>query len=1199
MSFLSRIFFTQAKNLIDVSAQRELNANDKIELPPHISAYKSDWNESVIDWSSGKSIYISIFKSAKPLILTCIFFQVVASLFSFSAPIFINQFITHLQLLNEGSLAWNESNIWLMIFFAVGLGLSGAGHGLLIQHYFYQTLVFFQKSTNIVNRKIYEHALRISNKTKQEKQIGEIVNLMSSDADAIGDSAITTIDLSNAVLLLIGGSALLFYYMGWSALVAVLVMVTLIPLTQNLAKKFMYLEDDMLRHRDHRLSVMAQVLNAIRVVKYFVWEESIKKEVNEIREKEISSRLKLNKAEILWGLIYTSISSIVLFSALFTHYLRGKEINLALVMTCISVFSVMEDQFGGLSRFISRFINIFVSGKRISDFLKSESLDVFSMQRLSTKENCLRLKDISLHYGHQQFEIFNKISFDIQKGKSAAIVGAVGSGKTSLLQIILNELQTSSGLIYIPQDWKIAYQSQEPFIINTTLYENIVFGQKNKTQIDMQKAIDLSCLSADLKLFPHGLQTEIGEKGVNLSGGQKQRVSIARCILSDADFIVMDDPLSAVDVNTESLLCKNLIFGEWKNKTRLIATHRISHLHLFDEILFLYEGKIIKGTYTELLNFSEQFKKFIDLEKKNQQDEKDIQIAHGIGEAQLSDFGSSRITVDEDKAVGSVEKSIYKSYFLALGGSSKYRKWIVLILLLSAFFAVLAPLAQKAWITQYSSLVDSAVLVYVYGLIGLAVMLVTYVSGYLWMKQGIAAGRAFHDNALNSILKTDIRFFDSTPIGRILQRFSRDVESVDIHLPWSVDSTMNSFLQVLVAFLLIIITLPLSIVFLVPVMIYYYFIQNSYRRVAREVKRFDSLARSPRYSHFKETLQGLSVIRSFNKQEYFLNEFLKKLQDSTQAFYTHYFVNRWFSTRLPLIGAAISLCTVLLIVYASYHKWISPGIAGLVTIYALQFWRYLNWGIRIFSDLESRMTAVERLSFYAHLSQEKEYNQNSQILPLTGRLEFKDVKLRYAPHLPWVLNGVSFEIKSGDKVGIVGRTGSGKSTLFQAVYRFVQYEAGEILIDGRSIRDYSIENLRKSMAVIPQDPSLFMGTLRSNLDRYGEKTDLEILDVLEKVGLMPFFRELQEGLNYHITENGSNLSQGQRQLVCLARALLMKVKIIFLDEATASVDIETDAAIQKVIHEYLEGITLVTIAHRLSTLKGYDQIIELQSGRVI
>jgi len=420
-------------------------------------------------------------------------------------------------------------------------------------------------------------------------------------------------------------------------------------------------------------------------------------------------------------------------------------------------------------------------------------------------------------------------------------------------------------------------------------------------------------------------------------------------------------------------------------------------------------------------------------------------------------------------------------------------------------------------------------------------------------------------------------------------------------LQWSFDHTIHALFHVTVSFLLIVTVLPVIIFFMIPIFFVYYNLQNSYRRVAREIKRLDSLARSPRYAHFKETLQGLSVIRAFGQSQWAMEQFYNKLTYSAEMSRTHYMVNRWFSTRLPLIGAAISTSTGLLIVFSSYKGFIGAGTAGLVTLYALDFWRHLNWGVRIFSDLESRMTSVERLQFYCDLPAEKNYHGHDALevgdnWPLSGDLEFKNVYLRYADHLPFVLKNVSFKIKSGTRVGLIGRTGSGKSTIFQSVYRFVDIESGQILLDGQPIHQIPLKRVRKSLAVIPQDPALFMGTLRSNIDRYNQVNDEDVWKVLKKVSLDQFVRHLPNQLDFKVAENGANLSQGQRQLICLARALLMKVKIIFLDEATASVDVETDAVVQRVIRDSLDGMTLITIAHRLSTLEGYDKVIELSNG---
>lgn len=1195
-TFLSKIFFSEALGIVQQARSKVLQSEDSIPLDPRLSVYNknSEWiNEDKIDWSNGRSIYLSSFKATRKIMIPCVWAQIVASLFAFTSPVIMNQFMVQLENLDLGNENWTY-----LILLAVGFGLSGAGHGIIIQQYFFKTLNYFQIITNVVNKKIFDHALKLSQKSKSKYQIGDIVNFMSSDADAIGDAAITSIDLGNAVVLLVGGSGLLFYYIGWSAMPAIIVMGLLIPLTQKLAKKFMHLEEEMLAHRDARMTLMTQVLNAIRVIKFFSWEKSISEEVRNVRDKEIYSRTQFAKAEIAWGLIYASISTVVLFTALLTHYLRGQPITLSVIFTCISIFSLMEHQFGGLSRFISRFINIFVSGDRISNFLKSDEVQTH-IEPEGRGDVYLDFKDVDFSYAEKK--LLSKLSFQIKKGESLAIVGPVGVGKTTLLQLILEEVNPISGHIQLQQKKQVCFVPQEAFIVNTSLEENLKFGQVEVSQAEIDKALFLSCLKQDVDILPAGLNTEIGEKGVNLSGGQKQRVSLARAVLSRSELILLDDPLSAVDPNTENLLCDRLLFGEWKGRNLICVTHRIAHLRRFDKVLYLKENSFEFDTFENLNRTSEDFRKYIELEQKNKDVEKEIHQEFKISTDQekSTQQETSRVTVDEDRAIGSVKTSIYWDYIKSLGGESKYQRHLIFLLAFSATLFVTMPLLQKLWLTQAESKqMDSKNLLIVYGVLGVLSLIVVYCNNLLWTYRGVSAGKLFHDKVLRSVLKSEIRFFDSTPIGRILQRFSRDVESVDIHLQWSFDAAIHSLLHVLIALVLIVSVLPISILFMIPLLLYYYILQNDYRRAAREVKRLDSLARSPRYAHFKETLQGLSVIRGFRQQEWFRQEFYKKLENSVQAFYTHLYLNRWFSTRLPLVGAAISMLTTMAIVFSVYKNWLTAGMAGLVTIYALDFWKHLNWGVRIFSDLESRMTSVERLTFYSELPSEKEYVEQSAKIN-SGSLEFKNVYLRYADHLPYVLKNVSFQIPSGHRVGIVGRTGSGKSTLFQAVYRFIQYDQGDILIGGESLRNFKLEDLRRMLSVIPQDPTLFMGSLRLNLDRYHEKTEAEIWSVLEKVSLAGFVRSLPEGLDYKLTENGSNLSQGQRQLICLARALLLKVKILFLDEATASVDLETDAIIQKVIRESLGDMTLVTIAHRVSTLHGYDQIIELQNGEVV
>ncbi|HRO66779.1 MAG TPA: ATP-binding cassette domain-containing protein, partial [Pseudobdellovibrionaceae bacterium] len=584
-----------------------------------------------------------------------------------------------------------------------------------------------------------------------------------------------------------------------------------------------------------------------------------------------------------------------------------------------------------------------------------------------------------------------------------------------------------------------------------------------------------------------------------------------------------------------------------------------------------------------------------------------------------------RITEDEDREIGAVKGSVYLDYFKSLGGEGRWRSWRLAGLLGGAILVRALPLLQRWWLGMISSyqqsgdangwvawliakgwgdvLNDPLRSIAVYGLIGLSALLFNLMNSLWWLERGIDAGKLMQERMLSSLLKAPLRFFDSTPVGRILQRFSRDVESVDIYLQRSFSEAIHIFIEVILCLLLILTLVPASFALIGPILILYYIIQRDYRLPAREVKRLDSIARSPRYAHFKETLVGLPVIRGFQSEDWFLESFYSKLAHSQRMFYNHVMLNRWFSVRVPMVGGLIAAATSVAIVLGAKSGHLGAGIAGVLTIYMLNFWAYLNWGIRVFADIESRMTSVERMQFYMNLPSETDTRvprseELPESWPFRGEVVFESVQARYAPHLPRVLHGVSFKVGAGEKVGLIGRTGSGKSTLFQCLFRFVELESGRILIDGEDIASVPLERLRRSLAIIPQDPTLFLGTIRSNMDRYDEYSEDELEEALRNASLLSFVKSLDGGLDAPVLESGLNLSQGQRQLLCLARALLTKARIIVLDEATASVDVETDAILQRVIRENLRGVTLLIIAHRLGTVADCDKVVDLAFGRV-
>ncbi|MEK2646048.1 ABC transporter transmembrane domain-containing protein [Bdellovibrio sp. BCCA] len=1221
MNFFRRMLFSQVSPLVKLAKAKNISEEDLLPLPQDLNPEHTAIPTDKLVWTTPKAFLFSLIKAMSAYTRPAYTWYFASSTMALLSPVLVNRFVG---VISSGV---TKENIAWALLYGVLLGVCGFLSGLWMQHYFYNTLRSYQIATNVLNEKIFRHSLKLSQSARQKNQIGDIVNHMSSDSDSVSDFPLVIGDLVSAIFLITGVVVMLFYYIGWSAFAALAVLFTLAPLTNYVAKKFTRLDEEMMAHRDHRVTLMTQALNAIRVVKFFAWEKSVSKEVTDVREKELLSRRRLARAEVISSLGYLAVSTLVLFVALAVHAWRGETLNAAIIFTCISLFGLLEGPFGDLSRLISRYTTAVVGAGRILNFLKQDEVEISTVE--STKLDTpvgLTLQNVTVTYPGSQEDVLRGVDVSVQPGQSLAIVGPVGSGKSSLLYGLLGEVPVTKGTVeFFPLERgerpRMAYVPQEAYIINSTLLENLSFGEEVSKE-ELRRSLHNSCLSRDLKEWSGGLRTEIGEKGVNLSGGQKQRVALARAYLRKPQVVLLDDPLSAVDADTEKLLCDRLIFGAWKDITRIVVTHRLEYLPQFDQVIFVEDG-VVKGsgTFEELLKICEPFAEFYKEHGKTQGEQESAEGADA-GKAESQNLAmeaeeakavesvndkKSRVTEDEEREVGAVKGSVYWDYISSLGGDGRYTKPLILtVLLCGAVGVTLLPLLQKAWLSYYSdhqTQWTALSAVGIYGLIGLSVLVGSLLNHLFWLERGIRAGKNMHDKMLKSVLYSPVRFFDSTPIGRIIQRFSRDIESVDVYLQWSFDSAVHCFLQVVVSLVLILGLMPLMIVVIGPVMALYYVLQRDYRRPAREVKRFDSVARSPRYAHFKESLQGLIVIRSFNKTSWFMRNFYDKLAHSQRMFYSHYLINRWFSSRIPLIGGLISMTTTIGVTLSAYAGVMDAGTAGLVTLYSLSFWGFLNWGVRVFADIESRMTSIERLKFFSNLPSEKSVLKPSAeplrpTWPEFGEISVEGLKIRYADHLPLVLKGITFKVEAGSRVGIIGRTGSGKSTFFQSLFRFIEAEDGRIVIDGVETASVPLEKLRRSLAIIPQDPTLFMGTIRNNLDRYNEYTDEEVIGALRHASMWEYVSDLPQGLHSPVTEGGLNLSQGQRQLLCLARALLTKARVIVMDEATASVDVQTDALLQKVIRQSFTGVTMLIIAHRLGTIADCDQIVEISAGEV-
>lgn len=1191
-------FFLNVSPLVKLGQEKILEFDDLLPSPEEIKINR-DLKVKPIDLSSQKKFMFALLMEQKNLVLKAWAFYLLGIFSSLSTPLFVNLFITRLTELTKA----NGGGIYHILPVAIGIGLIGVFIGIGYQHNFYSILLANLKIIARLNRLIFEQALKLSQKARQNVNVGDVVNHMSSDSEAIADFPMLLGDLGWASILLIGSVSMLFYYLGWTALVAVIILAVLMPVTRKIAKNFIHLEDEMMQKRDRRVTLMSQILQSMRLVKYFVWEKEIEKQVALVRSEEVSARKKLAKTEMLSGLSFVAISTLVLFVSLTLHVLRGQVLTPALVLTCVSLFGLMQEPIGHLPGVLSRLINAWVSAKRIISFLNADTVTEDLNVELSTVDSIIRFNHLTYKIDGSTFSLRN-LNLEIAKGSTVAIVGAVGAGKTTLLQLLLREVNPSEGSIFVGSN-KLGYVSQESYILNATVLENLKMGRTDLSDEQIQKALFLSNMDRDILNLPGGLLTEIGEKGVNLSGGQKQRLSLARCFLQETEIVLLDDPFSAVDVHTEKFLVQNLLFDAWRDKTRIIATHRLEALEKFDRILFLENGEITgDGKLGDLMENCPGFKYFFSHHLDIQGAESDSSLDKIL--TAKDNLPESRLMTDEDREQGAVKGSLYWDYIKALGGKKTNQKMIIVFLGVGVLLVSIFPLMTQWWLSWFPAHPERMMPIHgvmVYGLIALISLCTQMANQIFWLQRGINAGIELHDSMLSCVLRAPVRFFDSTPVGRLLQRFSRDLEAVDIQLQWSFEAAVRCLFQIVVSLFLIIVSVPFVLVVIIPVGWFYWKFQLAYRASAREVKRMDSIRRSPRYAHFKETLNGLPVIRAYKKQSWFREQFFDLLEKSQKASVNNFLLNRWFSLRIPFIGGIVSGATAFSLIFSVHNNLLTPSVAGLVIIYSMSFWGALNWGIRILSDLESRMTSIERIRFMTQISSEIDVFSSSKTTvdenwPSRGHIKFVEARARYDDSLPEVVKGLSVEIPASAQVGIVGRTGAGKTTLFQMIYRFINLHSGTIEIDGIDIASIDLETLRSRLAIIPQDPTLFMGTLRSNLDPYSRKSDQEIWKVLRDTELEELVLGFKLGLETLISDSGANLSQGQRQLFCLARALLLDAKIIMLDEATASVDVVSDAKIQRVLRQELKGKTVLIIAHRLGTVADLDFLMVINEGQL-
>ncbi|PPQ67201.1 hypothetical protein CVT24_011272 [Panaeolus cyanescens] len=827
----------------------------------------------------------------------------------------------------------------------------------------------------------------------------------------------------------------------------------------------------------------------------------------------------------------------------------------------------------------------------------------------------------------------------VPRGSFVAIVGTIGSGKSSLLQAIIGEMRRSHGEVVV--GGSVAYVPQSPWIRNDTVRQNILFGQPDD-QAKFRQVIHACGLDHDLKIFSHGEQTEIGEKGITLSGGQKARVSLARAAYHDSDIVLLDDPLSAVDAYVGKHILENcLLSGPMAQRTRVLVTHA---LHVLDKVDYIYvmdHGSIIeRGTYKELVANGALFSRLVEEYGSKETVTKGTRTA-AISKADLEEeqVKKNALMQLEERNTGSVSWHVYAMYFRNAGGL----RWLPLLLFLLIIVEghnVATTLVLGFWTGNTLPHFSQRGYMALYAGLGAGLAISTFSMTVVVVLLGIVASMNLYRRAFGGVLSSPLSFFDTTPIGRIVSRLSKDQETIDAALPIILQSFVTTLFSVFGTIGLVFYTFPYLGIIFAPLAVLYHITSVYYRRNSVETKRLDSLLRSALYSSYSESLTGLTTIRAYRQQTRAVSHAEHGLDMENRAYMMTITMQRWLALRLEFFGNVLVLGIALF--GAGLRGSVNPAKISVVLTYTLTgmiccchwfpitkrfpysyhdvlcdrlsdfdavFWLIilpLAELISMFAQTEQNMNSVERVLHYAQLDPEEDRERASELeippsWPNGGAVSFRNVKLAYRSGLPLVLKGVTFDVRPAEKVGIVGRTGSGKSTLIQALLRLVPIQEGIIDIDSVNILGVPLQTLRSRIALVPQDNSLFLGTLRENLDPQHSKTDAELISVLQRASLLPKDGptdptvEAKFSLDAVVTDEGSNYSAGEKQLLALCRALVKNSRIIILDEATSNVDVETDSKVQRTIQTEFASSTLLCIAHRLNTV---GMILVMDDGHV-
>ncbi|KAK9465458.1 hypothetical protein V1512DRAFT_210824 [Lipomyces arxii] len=1289
----------------------------------------------------------------KPRLLRGFFFSVLFAIFTFTPTILVRQILRYL----ENPAGEPTHMAWMYVFLMLVFAFVNATCSAQALWTFRETcvraraVIVAELYSKALKRKVAVHApdsaevkdVKAKQKakdggevddTKKEKiedesiDLGGVINLMAVDAFSIAEVLARLNPLIKGTLMIFISMILLYQTLGPSAIAGSLCMLTLLPINYKFSRTFGKIQKELLSITDRRIQKTNELLQSIKIIKFFAWEDQFKDSLQVVRNEELKMLRKRFLVLAFAAMIWFGFPTIItLISFGFYTMVEKKELTASVAFSSLSLFNLMRTPMDRLAEMITNVIEARTSVERVQKFLDEEETQKYAQlteARRSQGDPVIGFKDAASFAwgdGTTNFDFkLQDLDISFEVGKLTVVVGPTGSGKSSLLLALLGEMNLLKGKVFLPCSHlleqpvanrmtgltdTIAYCAQQPWLLNDTIRENILFGNKY-VEARYRAVVKFCALTRDFQILDAADQTQVGEKGISLSGGQKQRISLARALYSPARHLILDDCLSAVDSHTALYLYENCITGPlMKDRTCILVSHNVAlTLTLASKVIVLENGRIVaQGDPAEIVDTGVLGSDELLLSSiQNSRDISRVQSPTNVAvdkheiaallpasadEQDTKELNQKRKakTNEELQQVGMVKLGVYVSYIKAMGGAKYWicivlafivhqatsvsqswwvRVWSAAVSSIETFFKgemlsaraispqnfsasqlfeylpesgvnnALQPLLSVStdeYVADFSAAADVHIkqghstqyYMAVYALIALLYVFLSFFREALFYFGSLSASKTLFDKLLNTVMRAKPRFFDSTPVGRIINRFSKDVESIDREVAVDGLSFIHSILSVGVIIGVISVIIPGFLLIGSFIIVLFFMINLFYLQSSRELKRMQSVTRSPIYQHFGETLVGISTIRAYGYEQRFITENMNKVDTNTRPYWMMWALNRWMCFRTDCTGGLVAFFAGVFVLMSGDK--IDSGLAGLILTYAITFTENMFWVVLLYATNEMNMNSVERIDEFLSIEQEAEEiipgSRPPTQWPSQGAISVTDLSLRYAPELPLVIKNITFDVVPCSKIGIVGRTGAGKSTIASAFFRFLEADTGKIIIDGLDISKIGLRDLRERLTIIPQDPTLFTGTIRSNLDPFGTYSDNQIYTALRHVHLIDEIPgEDAEGsssgisrtdmeqeaydmnvfyrLDSAVTEGGGNLSQGQRQLMCLARSLLRAPKIILLDEATASIDYYTDAQIQETIRREFSQTTILTIAHRLRSIIDYDKILVLDFGEI-